>query len=97
MIRLFTGRDLLNRVVAAGKDPGSVVRSEVMTRDLMTAREDQSLVEALDIMFGNRFRHLPVLNVAGTLIGVMSRRDVPAVYQLMRERWHEARRVEDAA
>jgi CBS domain-containing protein len=94
---LFTERDLLNRVVASGRDPNSVTLREVMTRDLVTIREDRSLVEGLDLMFGNRFRHLPVLNAAGALVGVMSCRDVPAVYQLMRERWLDARQGVQAA
>jgi CBS-domain-containing membrane protein len=48
-------------------------------------------VDALDIMFSRRFRHLPVVNASGDLIGVMSCRDIPAAYQLMRERWLAAR------
>jgi CBS domain-containing protein len=97
LIGLFTERDLLNRVVAAGRDPKSVTLGEIMTRDVVTIRDDRPLVEGLDLMLGNRFRHLPVLNVAGGLVGVLSCRDVPAVYQLMRERWHDARLGVEAA
>lgn len=97
LVGLFTERDLLNRVVAVAKDPQTVSIGEVMTPQPITIRDDQPLAMGLDVMFGNRFRHLPVLNREGALVGVMSCRDVPAAYQLMRERWHEARQGLDSA
>jgi acetoin utilization protein AcuB len=68
-----------------------VTLAEVMSANPLTIRNDQPLVDALDIMFTRRFRHLPVVNASGDLIGVMSCRDIPAAYQLMRERWLAAR------
>ena len=61
--------------------------AEVMTPNPHTIRTDSSLVKALDIMFENRFRHLPVVDEAGTLLGVMSCRDIPWTYQALRDRW----------
>jgi CBS domain-containing protein len=91
LVGLFTERDLLNRVVALGKDPAAVTVGAVMTRQPITIRADRSLADALDIMFGNKFRHLPVLDAKGSLLGVMSCRDVPASYQDLRERFREWR------
>lgn len=91
LVGLFTERDLLNRVVALGKDPSAVTVDAVMTCEPLTIGADRSLADALDIMFGNQFRHLPVLDEAGTLMGVMSCRDVPASYQELRERFREWR------
>jgi CBS domain-containing protein len=91
LVGLFTERDLLNRVVAAGRSPEDLTIESVMTPSPVTIGEGQSLADALDIMFGNRFRHLPVLNEAGRLIGVMSCRDIPAAYQFLRERFIAAR------
>ncbi|WP_295400759.1 CBS domain-containing protein [uncultured Thiocystis sp.] len=90
LVGLFTERDLLNRVVALGRDPGAVTINEVMTHRPVTIREHQSLAEGLDIMFGHHFRHLPVLDEAGALLGVLSCRDIPPSYWVMRERWIEA-------
>ena len=87
LVGLFTERDLLNRVVSVGKRPESVAVAEVMTPNPHTIRTDSSLVKALDIMFENRFRHLPVVDEAGTLLGVMSCRDIPWTYQALRDRW----------
>ena len=91
LVGLFTERDLLNRVVALGKDPQSISLGEVMTPRPETIRDDQPVVTGLDIMFSNHFRHLPVLNREGALVAVLSCRDVPTAYQVMRERWQEAR------
>jgi CBS domain-containing protein len=91
LVGLFTERDLLNRVVAVGRDPATVTLDQVMTRNPITIRADQSLAFALDTMFGNNFRHLPVLDHAGALVGLMSCRDVPTTYRVLRERWIEAR------
>jgi CBS domain-containing protein len=97
LVGIFTERDLLNRVVAASRDPRSVTLAEVMSANPLTIRNDQPLVDALDIMFSRRFRHLPVVNASGDLGGVMSCRDIPAAYQLMRERWVAARGDDRAA
>jgi CBS domain-containing protein len=91
LVGLFTERDLLNRVVALGQDPDAMTVDEVMTREPITIRADRSLADALDIMFGNKFRHLPVLDETGGLMGVMSCRDVPASYQEMRKRFRKWR------
>jgi CBS domain-containing protein len=91
LVGLFTERDLLNRVVALSRDPQSVTLAEVMTADPKTIGDEQPLVDALDIMFDHRVRHLPVLDAGGHLVGVMSFRDVPAAYRVLRERWVSAR------
>ena len=90
LVGIFTERDLLNRVVAVSRDPQAVTLAEVMTADPITVREDQTLVHALDIMSARHFRHLPVVDKSGALKGVISSRDVPLDYQVMRERWYAA-------
>lgn len=91
LIGLFTERDLLNRVVAEGTDPAGITLDQVMTPDPVTISMERSLADALNTMFDNRFRHLPVMSRDGNLVGVMSRRDIPASYQVLRERWIKAR------
>lgn len=90
IVGMFTERDLLNRVIAQGLDPRAVTLQEVMTPNPTSIRADQTLVAALDVLIENRFRHLPVVDAAGVLVGVMSCRDVPIAYQTLRERWVEA-------
>lgn len=71
---IFTERDVLNRVVAAGRDPDRTPLSEVMTRDPQTIGPDELAVDALRYMCEGGYRHLPVVE-NGQLVGIVSRRD----------------------
>jgi len=74
LVGIFTERDLLNRVVAAGKDPVKTTLSEVMTQDVIGLEGDKPLSHALHLMHQNAFRHVPVL-AQGKPIGMVSARD----------------------
>ncbi|MGH6927776.1 MAG: CBS domain-containing protein [Dongiaceae bacterium] len=71
---IFTERDLMHRVVASGRDPDATRLGEVMTADPDTVEADEHAVDALALMSGRGYRHLPVLE-KGRLIGIVSRRD----------------------
>lgn len=71
---IFTERDLLNRVVASGKNPEKTALSDVMTKDVMGLEGDKPLLHALHLMHQNAFRHVPVLE-NGRPIGMVSARD----------------------
>lgn len=71
---IFTERDLLNRVVAAGKDPESTRLADVMTTDVVGMEGGKPLSHALHLMYQNNFRHVPVL-ADGKPIGMVSARD----------------------
>jgi signal-transduction protein with cAMP-binding, CBS, and nucleotidyltransferase domain len=60
-----------------------------MTADPITVTAGASLVSSLNVMFENRFRHLPVLEDERVL-GVLSCRDIPAEYWMMRQNWDAA-------
>ncbi len=75
-IGIFTERDLLIRVCARGLDMAKVKLEEVMTRDPITVRESDTARKALEIMLHFGFRHLPVVDSEGRLVGVVSIRDV---------------------
>lgn len=47
-----------------------------MTRDPVTAGPDDTLTRALQLTREHRIRHLPVVDAAGTLIGIVSDRDI---------------------
>ncbi|MBI3196097.1 MAG: CBS domain-containing protein [Rhodospirillales bacterium] len=71
---IFTGRDAVCRVLAAGKDPAATELSDVMTTDPATMSPDQSALDALRLMWDGGFRHLPLVK-AGQVVGVVSRGD----------------------
>ena len=75
MIGIFTERDFVNRVVAAGVDGGQAV-SSVMTRSPKTVRRSASVQSAVELMASGGYRHLPVLGDGGEPLGVLSVKDV---------------------
>ena len=72
---IFTERDVLNRVVAPGKDPETLKIGEVMTRNPDTVSPDASALDTLILMQSKGYRHLPVLD-GGELVGIVSVRDL---------------------
>jgi CBS domain-containing protein len=71
---IFTERDCLTRVLAAGLDPDNTELRAVMTHKVMTITPDHLLVNALHRMHDDGFRHMPVLE-HGRPVGVVSVRD----------------------
>jgi CBS-domain-containing membrane protein len=49
---------------------------DLMTRKVITAREDDPLMECVDHLLKNRVRRMPVLNKGGTVIGMIYLRDI---------------------
>jgi CBS domain-containing protein len=59
---IFTERDLLTRVVNAGRDPRTTPISLVMTRDVRFVSPGTTIEAALSLMTVNRHRHLLVID-----------------------------------
>jgi CBS domain-containing protein len=74
---IFTERDVLTRVVAAGRAPDSTRVAEVMSSDLVVAEVSESCEDCLSRMQRARVRHLIVLD-RGRLAGIVSLRDLLA-------------------
>jgi len=75
LVGIFTERDLLWRVVAAGMDPKTTVLAKVMTRDPITVGPTTPIQHVMDVFTEKRFRHLPVVD-EGQLRGLISIGDV---------------------
>ena len=71
---ILTGRDVVQRVVAAGRDPDKTRLEEVMTKNPDTIRPKARAMDALHLMQDGGYRHVPVVD-EGQLLGVVSRRD----------------------
>jgi CBS domain-containing membrane protein len=52
--------------------------AEIMNTDLVTLAEDDNLSLARELMANHRIRHLPVVDSAGKLVGLVTQRDVLA-------------------
>jgi CBS domain-containing protein len=72
---IFSERDIMNRVVAVGRTPGTTAVSEVMTANPRAVPVDESIEECLFIMRELGFRHLPIVD-GKELKGLVSLRDV---------------------
>ncbi|HKA91927.1 MAG TPA: CBS domain-containing protein [Haliangiales bacterium] len=81
LLGVFTERDLMTRVVARGKDPSSTRISEVMTRNVYAVSDHTPVAAAAALMRANHFRHLPVVDDAGRLCGMVALRYL--LYDLM--------------
>lgn len=75
LVGMFSERDIMNRVVAVGRTPGTTAVSEVMTPNPRAVFADETVEECLFIMREFGFRHLPILD-GKELIGLVSLRDV---------------------
>ena len=75
---IFTERDVLDRLVAAGRDPDTTRISDVMTARPVTIDEDTTLLEALRTMRERHMRHLPMTR-KGKLTCMVSVRDLMEV------------------
>jgi CBS domain-containing protein len=72
---IFSERDIMNRVVAAGRQPAYTAVSEVMTPNPRAVNLDETIEECLFIMEEFGFRHLPIVE-GKQLKGLVSLRDV---------------------
>jgi CBS domain-containing protein len=74
LLGIFTGRDAVHRVLAEGKSAARTVLSEVMTRNPATIPPGKKAIEALRLMEGGQYRHLPIVG-DGRVVGIVSRFD----------------------
>ncbi len=73
---IFTERDVLRKFSLAGRDPQSTPVRELMTTPVEMATEETGPGEAMATMVERHFRHLPVVNNDGKLLGILSIRNL---------------------
>ncbi|KAM0749877.1 CBS-domain-containing protein [Meredithblackwellia eburnea MCA 4105] len=84
---IFTAKDLAFRVVGDGLDPRSTPVSQIMTPNPMVTRDTTSATEALQTMVTKGFRHLPVCNEDGDVVGLL---DITKVFNESLEKLEKA-------
>ena len=72
---MLTDRDLVVRVVAEGRDPGSVKVDELADGEVVTIGADDTVEEALRTMMNHGVRRLPVVD-GHDLVGMVSQADI---------------------
>ena len=89
---IFTERDALNRVLAAGLDPGTTKVGEVMTKNPCSIPPTATVSEAMELVTVRRFRHIPVVQ-NNEVLGLISSGDL--IYWLVKDQVVEVKKLVD--
>jgi len=98
-IGIVTDRDIVIEILAQGLDPSGISVEDIMTRDLVVVQERAGIFEAIEKMRSKGVRRMPVVNVEGTLVGILSVDDLIEILAdelgalaklISREQKHEA-------
>ena len=76
LVGVVTDRDIALRVVGEGRDPNSVRVSDVMSTNVRTCREDDSVDDVMDVMGTEQVRRVPIVDERGSLVGIVAQADV---------------------
>ncbi|KAJ1729737.1 hypothetical protein LPJ61_003377, partial [Coemansia biformis] len=68
---IFTAKDVAFRVVAEGLDARTTHVRDIATREPLCVTSDTPATDALNTMVGRGFRHLPVCNEEGDVVGLL--------------------------
>jgi CBS domain-containing protein len=72
---ILTERDMLIKVLEAGKDPKTTIVSDVMTQSIIFGNPNMQLAEATRLMFQNGIKKLPILE-DNRLVGLVTLTDI---------------------
>jgi CBS domain-containing protein len=89
---ILSERDIVRAVSEGGADALQLTVGQVMTRNVATCSEEDTVAELMERMTAGKFRHLPVLR-NGELIGLVSIGDV--VKQRLEEIERESEAMRD--
>jgi CBS domain-containing protein len=84
IIGIFTERDHVLKGELEGRSAATTLVTEVMTQQMHTVSSETPIDECMAIMLQYHIRHLPVVD-EGTLVGIISMRDVVAAALAERE------------
>jgi len=72
---IITRRDIVNKMIAPGRDPSHVKVSEIMTKPLMMVPPSITVQHIAKLMVQTKIRRMPVFDGAN-LVGIVSNTDV---------------------
>lgn len=75
VVGLLTDRDICLRIVAEGRDHGTMCR-EIMSSNVISCREDQDIKDAARMMEEHQIRRLPIVDEQRRLVGILSLGDL---------------------
>jgi CBS domain-containing protein len=73
---MFTERDVLAKFALSGRDAKSTPVREMMSSIVEMATEATTASEALQVMLERHYRHMPIVDEQGKVLGVCSIRNI---------------------
>lgn len=71
-VGILTDRDIVIELLAEEVDMSSVSVADVMSRELITVKEDDDILDTIELMRDNGVRRIPVVNQEGGLEGILA-------------------------
>lgn len=76
VVGMLTDRDIVTSIVAKDVDPRIVRVEDAMSRDLVSVREQDSILDVLTVMRRKGIRRVPVVDGNGSLVGLVALDDM---------------------
>jgi CBS domain-containing protein len=76
LVGVVTDRDIVCRVVAAGKNPMGYSVQECMTPSVVTVSVDDPLEHVVEVMAKHEIRRVPVVDERGSCAGIIAQADL---------------------
>jgi CBS domain-containing protein len=73
---MFTERDVLEKFALSGRDPRETSVRELMSPMVEMATEETTPAEALKVMLERHYRHMPIVDEQGKVLGILSLRHI---------------------
>lgn len=75
-VGILTDRDLVLALMAEGLDPAVFTAGDIMSVDLVVAKPEMDVMDAVHLMRTNRLRRLVIVDEAGLLVGIVTMEDI---------------------
>lgn len=76
LIGVLTDRDIVLKVVAAGRDPRATAVSEVMTAEPVSCLPQETVDAVMELMASRQVRRVPIVDTDGAIVGIVSQADI---------------------
>ncbi len=73
---MFTERDVLAKFALSGRDPKQTPVREMMSSIVEMGTEATTPSEAMEVMIDRHYRHMPIVDEQGKLLGILSIRNL---------------------
>lgn len=89
LIGMVTEKDLVEKIVARGADPGKIKVAQIMSRRIVSIAPHEDIYEALITMRDEEVRRLPVVHEKKP-VGILTEKDIlkiePSLFDIIAER-----------